>query len=331
MEKTGSSAFRAWKRTGERALEMPIPVTVPYLEKGIMINDSADATAYSFMVAAGQKVTIILTPDSTSRSTVFTDLWELQADNTKKLQASADTLSNAIEQSSASAAQYIVRFQPALNITGRYTFKILLSPMLGFPIAANVKANIGSVWGDDRDAGIRKHEGIDIFAKKGSYAVAVSDGTVDRVSEGGIGGKVVWFSPDHERFSVYYAHLDTQLVQPGQRVKQGDIMGTVGNTGNARYTPAHLHFGIYTNSGAINPLYFVQAVKAPANIFPTKLNQLYAVNSAVQLYASPDKQHPYATRKTGTMRTVSFSNNYYKVLLNDGSKAFVRQQGLPQN
>jgi murein DD-endopeptidase MepM/ murein hydrolase activator NlpD len=52
----------------------------------------------------------------------------------------------------------------------------------------------------------------------------------------------------------YYAHLDQFAgAGRGDRVQVGTVLGTVGNTGNARTTPPHLHYGIYTDSGAINP------------------------------------------------------------------------------
>ncbi len=127
---------------------------------------------------------------------------------------------------------------------------------LVFPVAGN-KSNIGSYWGDGRDNGKRKHEGIDIFAKKGTEVVAVCSGTVS-VSNGGIGGKTIWLQADNYSWSAYYAHLDSQYVYNGQIVNKGDIIGKVGNTGNAKYAPAHLHFGIYTNSGAIDPLPFIK-------------------------------------------------------------------------
>jgi hypothetical protein len=46
-------------------------------------------------------------------------------------------------------------------------------------------------------------------------------------------------------------------VSEGQFVKRGETVGLVGNTGNAKHTPSHLHFGIYTSAGAIDPLPFV--------------------------------------------------------------------------
>lgn len=65
-------------------------------------------------------------------------------------------------------------------------------------------------------------------------------------------------------------------MQEGQQVKKGDVVGLVGNTGNAKYTPSHLHFGVYTFSGAINPLPFVnRTVKtAPAIAGKGLANQL---------------------------------------------------------
>ncbi len=120
------------------------------------------------------------------------------------------------------------------------------------------KSNVGSFWGDPRDGGKRKHEGVDIFANKGTPVVAIMDGRIISVDNSGIGGKTVYLQPDGEDWYAYYAHLDRQDVVYGQRVKKGQQLGTVGNTGNAATTPPHLHFGIYTSNGAIDPLPYVQ-------------------------------------------------------------------------
>jgi len=78
-----------------------------------------------------------------------------------------------------------------------------------------------------------------------------------RQGEKGLGGKQVWLRDRKRNQSLYYAHLDSIANIPGS-VKRGDTLGFVGNTGNARTTPPHLHFGIYKSyRGAINPLYFV--------------------------------------------------------------------------
>jgi len=71
----------------------------------------------------------------------------------------------------------------------------------------------------------------------------------------------VWLSDRNSGYNYYYAHLDTQLIEPGVNVRLGDTLGLVGNTGNARTTAPHLHFGIYARGrGAVDPSpFFYQA------------------------------------------------------------------------
>mgnify|MGYP002138877872 FL=1 len=79
-------------------------------------------------------------------------------------------------------------------------------------------------------------------------------GIVVRIGDYGIGGRHVWvLGPGGERH--YYAHLDgwASGLHRYQVVRAGDALGTVGDTGNARGTPPHLHYGIYGASGAVNP------------------------------------------------------------------------------
>ena len=127
---------------------------------------------------------------------------------------------------------------------------------LVFPVSGK-KSSVKGYWGEYRN-GNRRHKGIDIYAKKGTPVVAVSDGIVTEVSHGGKGGKCVWVKSSSHSWTAYYAHLDKQKVRTGQYVKKGQVLGTVGNTGNAKYTPSHLHFGIYTKNGAVNPLPYVK-------------------------------------------------------------------------
>ena len=134
----------------------------------------------------------------------------------------------------------------------------MISPTLIFPVAS-MKAFVASFWGAAREGGIRKHEGIDIFARKGTPVVAICDGVVEKVGITSKGGKVVWLRATDHSWNVYYAHLDQQKVKRGQIVKKGELIGTVGNTGNAKYTPSHLHFGIYTYAGAVNPYPYVKS------------------------------------------------------------------------
>src|SRR5690606_2218594 len=129
------------------------------------------------------------------------------------------------------------------------------------PVAASARQHIGSFFGDARDGGGRQHEGIDIFAARHTPVVAAADGVVGRVGNNRLGGKVVWLRPKNRPVNLYYAHLDSQLVTFGQVVNEGDTLGLMGNTGNARTTPPHLHFGVYGPAGAVDPLPFIRSKK----------------------------------------------------------------------
>lgn len=171
---------------------------------------------------------------------------------------------------------------------------------LVFPVSG--KANIGSYWGDSRDGGDRRHEGIDIFATRGTAVVAVTDGYVLDVAIDAIGGKTVTIQSDDYSWRSYYAHLDEQTVRPGQLVKKGQLIGTVGNTGNARTTPAHLHFGIYEPAGAIDPLPYVKTsprINAPVASGPVVYKKSRSVEPTVA------KSIPKGRRISPAIRTVA--------------------------
>jgi murein DD-endopeptidase MepM/ murein hydrolase activator NlpD len=101
----------------------------------------------------------------------------------------------------------------------------------------------------------RSHAGIDIFAKRGTPVRSATAGVVADVSERGLGGRQVWvIGPGRERY--YYAHLEdwAEGLARGQVVQAGDLLGHVGDSGNAKGTPPHLHWGIYGADGARDPL-----------------------------------------------------------------------------
>jgi murein DD-endopeptidase MepM/ murein hydrolase activator NlpD len=133
---------------------------------------------------------------------------------------------------------------------------------LSLPIAGVPPVALRDSWGAVRSGG-RKHEGIDIFAPKGTPVRSTTRGLVFRVGQNRLGGNVVWiFGPGRQMH--YYAHLDRfGEFEPGDLVMPGDIVGYVGNTGNARGTPPHLHYGVYTpGAGAINPFPLLQQDQA---------------------------------------------------------------------
>lgn len=113
------------------------------------------------------------------------------------------------------------------------------------PVAGVRALDLRSTWGAPRSGG-RKHKGVDIFAKKGTPVVSATDGVVWSVGHNRLGGKTVWIVGEGLA-AYYYAHLDDWAtdLRAGDRVRRGDRLGSVGNTGNARTTPPHLHFSIH--------------------------------------------------------------------------------------
>jgi murein DD-endopeptidase MepM/ murein hydrolase activator NlpD len=90
-----------------------------------------------------------------------------------------------------------------------------------------------------------RHKGVDIFAKAGTPVISASKGIVIYTGVLSLGGNVVVvLGPAFK--THYYAHLKTIDSHVGMIVNNGTQLGTVGNTGNAKYTPAHLHYSIGT-------------------------------------------------------------------------------------
>ena len=90
------------------------------------------------------------------------------------------------------------------------------------------------------------HHGEDIFSSLGAPLLAVSDGTVFSVGWNDVGGYRLWLR-DRQGNQFYYAHLSafSPLAQNGAEVKAGDVLGFMGNSGDAQGTPYHLHFEIH--------------------------------------------------------------------------------------
>jgi murein DD-endopeptidase MepM/ murein hydrolase activator NlpD len=125
---------------------------------------------------------------------------------------------------------------------------------LAMPLADVSKRQVADTWGAPRGTG-RRHEGQDIFAPKGTPVLSATSGFVYNIGENNLGGQTVSVIGAGGRV-YYYAHLDKYApgLEEGDRVTTRTVLGYVGTTGNAQGTPPHLHFGIYTGSGAINPL-----------------------------------------------------------------------------
>lgn len=131
-----------------------------------------------------------------------------------------------------------------------------LPKRLPIPVHKVKAQQLTDTWGAARSQG-RRHEGIDILAPRGTPVYSTTDGIVASLQSNNLGGTVIWImGPGHSWH--YYAHLNghQRSLKQGQYVQKGALIGYVGNTGNARHTAPHLHYGLYLSGkgrGAVNP------------------------------------------------------------------------------
>ena len=117
-------------------------------------------------------------------------------------------------------------------------------------------------------SGGRAHLALDIMARKGTRVVAADEGFILRIERNELGGKTLYLTDEHRRFVYYYAHLDEWKygLAEGQRVHRGQLIGSVGTTGNAPPDTPHLHFQVmrmgtgrrYWNGEPVNPIPYLR-------------------------------------------------------------------------
>lgn len=330
-----SGMGKTWYDAGEYALDDSLRIAPPYRETGYFRAEDPTAYGFSFYLKEGQacEIDLRVQPDSMQ---VFLELFErgLSTDTAKwKWLAEIDPQTNQLEFIADRTGFYQLRLQAELLATGGYELDIGLAPSISFPVQNGKNSDIGGLWGDPR-SGRRKHKGVDIFAKKGTPVLASGPGTVSRVSMSELGGKTVWVRDDKFGHQQYFAHLDEQLVTEGQVVQKGDTLGTVGKTGNARNTPPHLHYGIYKDDGAVDPLPFIHKERnrfSDPNIDIKKLGDQYRIgNRSENLYKSPYKKGKVIQRLDAhtPVQITGGAEGYYRVETAEGDLGFIKKQNL---
>lgn len=264
--KNNVAVFSEWEAAYAAGVNDSLQVSLPYGEKGYFIPEANGVYSYVFDLKEGEVLAAEVVKDSAIR--IFMDVFEQDGSDYRQLE-STDVNEALVEFVPITAGTYKIVIQPEMAASGPFFISLNKKPLYKFPVAGKGNAAVGSFWGMERDGGKRSHEGIDIFAKKGTPVIAITDGSVSYTGERGLGGKQVWLRDGIFGKSLYYAHLDGIAVEQGQSVKVGDTLGFVGNTGNARFTPAHLHFGIYRFGGAVDPLpYVFSTEKIAAKNYP---------------------------------------------------------------
>ena len=263
LERAGlaSTALGAdWLAAAHAALATTTAVELPHREVGVFDGARPAAAAWQLALPRGLTFVAETSLDSDLPTRLFLDL--LRWDGTAWVTAAASddgTLRHPVERDGT----YALRLQPELLRGGRWALTLSLAGGLAFPVPGSEARSLIGRFGDPRDGGARRHEGVDIPAPRGTLAVAAADALVTSVTTNDRGGKVVWLE-DRRGRTLYYAHLDEQLVRAGQSVRQGEAVGRVGNTGNAAGTAPHLHFGVFAG-GAVDPLPLLARRSMPAS------------------------------------------------------------------
>ncbi|MHA6248303.1 peptidoglycan DD-metalloendopeptidase family protein [Pontibacter sp. CAU 1760] len=318
-----------WLAAGQKALQDSITITLPFKETGYFPPEKPKALGYRVAAKRGERIVVNLEMRAREPGQVFLDLFEAAGPNAERV-AYADTAATSLQYEVEGDRQHILRLQPELLRGGQYTVTIKAEPTLSFPVDGKTSRHIASIWGDPRDGGARRHEGVDIFAKRGTPALAATAGLVSRVQTTPRGGKVVWLTDAAHGQSLYYAHLDSQLVAAGQRVQAGDTLGLIGNTGNAITTNPHLHFGIYRfGRGATNPYPYLHTSTEQApdvQINPAFVGNWVRITSkAANIRRQPStKSTVYASlpRHT-TLQVTGGVADWYRVALPNGTEAYI--------
>lgn len=251
-----------WSEQASQALASARDISLPFRETVFIAPEQPQALGVRFDLPRGKRVYVTIDVDTDEDTEVFFDMMRLAEDPAEPPRPllTADTLGNGFSYEPYRAGSYVVRVQPELLRGGTFTLTIDDEPALAFPVQDRTITAVLSFFGAERDGGRRSHHGVDIFAPRGTPVLASVPGEVGRVQITELGGKVVWLRDARYNRSLYYAHLDSQAVANGDWVEPGDTLGFVGNTGNARTTPPHLHYGVYyRGEGPVDPLPFLRS------------------------------------------------------------------------
>ncbi|MDR5589136.1 M23 family metallopeptidase [Christiangramia sp. SM2212] len=295
--------YEIWEGRISKALDDSLEIELPYLETGELKPRNFAVYSYSTYLIPGEVIEAEIDTD-TSSTLIFSELYRKNDSETAAFEKmkSGETKEKTLRFEVRKKGLYKIVIQPEIEANTDFQIRIKKSPTYLFPVLNGANADIGSYWGDMRDGGKRNHQGIDIFADRGTPVIAPTSGRIGFTGEKGLGGKQVWLRDGKRKQSLYYAHLDS--IVPGLRtVKPGDTLGFVGNTGNAKTTPPHLHFGIYRrNEGAIDPLGFVYLTEEPeaSETSEMEISSRLKVNSKTANFRNKPASNNSSIIKKGT-------------------------------
>lgn len=315
-----TAAMRAWLAAGSRAVAAAPEVALPYREIVYFDPMRPTAGAWQLTLQKGQALHVEVAGPANEETGLFVDLlrWERGEWRSVATLQEGSTLDFRVGGRGA----YVLRVQPELLTGGRWTVTVTAGSQMTFPVEGVGSGAIRGRFGDARDGGRRRHEGVDIFAPRGTRVLAAADGWVIRTGKSGLGGKVVWMET-LDGLRLYYAHLSDREVREGRKLRAGEVVGRVGSSGNAGRRSPHLHFGIYDDE-AIDPVPFIQPAKRAAKVTADRalLGRWARVNAdRISLHAGPRSDSPlrgHAARHEA-FQVDGASADWYRVRIPDGS------------
>jgi murein DD-endopeptidase MepM/ murein hydrolase activator NlpD len=324
-----ATALRPWEEAGSRALRSNLSIALSFHERLAFPAEAPHAASYRFQLTPGQSLHVQVSPIGGAPK-AFADMHqEIGGDIFRPVHWDGEG-GDSYTFIARVAGTYVLRVQPPPRSAAEYDVAVTGGRTLTFPVADADASAIRSAFGDPRDAGARAHEGVDIFAPRGTPVLAAADGYIEKARNTPTGGLVVWQADASSSVTYYYAHLDELLVRDGERVRAGDPIGRVGNTGNARGASPHLHFAIYL-PGTV-PLDPAPFLAAGASAWPTVPIAVPApgtmtvvAGDRVRLRRSPSPAGAIITElSSGTQLLVlGASGNWQRVVLADGTSGFI--------
>jgi hypothetical protein len=322
------ASLRAWEGASRRALRSGLRIAPSFRERIAFPAGEPHAIAYRFTMVRGQTLRVSVTPIGDAGE-VFTDAFHFMGGDVFRPVHWARQSAGGRTFVARSNGEFVLRLQPRMHQGGTYDVAVHGGTALVFPVEGAAASAVIGVFGDPREGGARMHEGVDIAAPRGTPVVAVADGYIETARNTPTGGLVIWQRDAATALTYYYAHLDELVVRAGTRVRAGDVIGTVGNTGNARSTPPHLHFAVYRpGTIPLDPAPLLAATAAPRDVVIDG-RWLGAVTRVtgdrVRLRRSPSAAGSVITELSHGMPllVVGDTGGWQRVVLPDGTSGFV--------
>lgn len=251
-QRTIGALARTRTRRVERAVGAYVRGGPPGLEQGLLAGSNGEAEE-------AELIGSVLQADEREVGRLLTRRLELTAGLSRVAEERSSTVVRLRR-----ARRAVTAAADAVD-TGEYAAQIFAAggeiAITGFVFPVGDPHDFIDSWGFPRPGGNR-HEGADIFAARGTPLFAVEDGVLARVGNDRRGGTKLWLVGESGTH-YYYAHLERYAlgVADGVTVEAGDVVGYVGDSGDAKGTPPHLHFQLHPGGGsAVNPFPLLSVV-----------------------------------------------------------------------